>query len=826
MNLKKFCAGAMMALLGLPAMAQAEDPVVIKGNLIDWYYYGKDIHSSDIGWHQQSTGGGAWIDSLGVSHATGASNYGLMALTINSNNPGKPLLPSFLIRNHILYSNCGGVYVGGNVYYSFFGHEKNATENIDNELGSEEYEILVRKWTWDLDEQGNYVNVKYETVGTFYNQPTDLTYDPLNDIVYGVFSIGDDGYKLGTLNMETFQITYISREAMPLTGELRTLAVNSKGQLFGTDKSGNVFEVSTVDGTLRTIGNMGFPNQQKMQSATFDFRTDKLYWLGFMNNGKSSNDPAGTNTTATVAEGGRDTGLYEINTETGEATLIGKTDFKDVILEYDDYGNITDSKENIYGKMQMTGIYVEGAFTKAAKDLRTYFAETPVQMKNGEPGSNNVTVTVKNIGLEKVLAKNYVVKFYADGQLVGTIDRDGDGTNEENCTDNLEAGKAIQLTFTYNASTTPGNHVLKVEVEYADDEQLRNNSAEASVRVLTDKMLPQVKLEGVQNGNGLDLSWQNPNGRIVEGAEDFVPFTYSGLGEWTMYDGDKAYPQTPQNFNSSIAFANSGKPKAFIVFDPIKAGFDLAVGGEKFAPYAGKQYFASFWSAVPDNSDAGGHQVANDDWIISPELSGEAQTISFMAKGYIGTEAVGQVTTMDHIENMRVLYSTTDTAIASFQVVKDTFTVNNRAWTKYEAELPAGAKYFALQYCSEEGFVVMIDDIEFFVKPREVKGYNLYKNGVFVEQLAADQTAYSVKRTSTSDQYTMTVVYDDGESNPSNAMSIDYLNYLLGIEPVAAAPAAEGVQIFNMRGQRVTSMQRPGLYIVKNGSKTRKVMVK
>jgi hypothetical protein len=144
-------------------------------------------------------------------------------------DPARAFDPEFKIRNYILYSNCGGVYTGGNEYYSFFGHEANASENIDSEYGSEEYEILVRKWTWDIDDYGHAQNVKYQQVGKLSHQPTDLTYDPLNDIVYGVFSVsngeGTTGYKLGILDMETFKVTkWISREATQMGGELRTLA--------------------------------------------------------------------------------------------------------------------------------------------------------------------------------------------------------------------------------------------------------------------------------------------------------------------------------------------------------------------------------------------------------------------------------------------------------------------------------------------------------------------------------------------------------------------------------------------------------------------------
>ena len=815
----------MAALMALPSYAQ-EDPVVINGSIIDWYYYGKDYTggTSGEGWNQQSAGNGAWIewfdDGTYVTHPTGAANYGLLSLTLD---PGaaKPLLPSFLIRNTVLYSNCGGLYMGGNEYYSFFGHEAGFGDNMEGEYGSESYEILVRKWTWDGENpDGSYKNVKYQQVGKMYNQPTDLTYDPVNDIVYGIFNIGGgDGYKLGTLDMETFKITWISREAMPLTGELRTLAINSKGELYGTDKSGNFYQVSTDDGTLTYIGNLGFKSQQRMMSATFDFRTDKLYWLGYMNNGKNSASTDGTNTTLTIAQGGRDTGLYEINVTTGEATLIGKTDFVDVELIYDDNGAVVDAKTNRYGKMQLTGIYVEGSIQKKDYDLKVSFDTWPEQLTVGQDG--NVVVKVKNIGMKDVRGSKYSVSLYDGNQLIGTIDNDG----EDQYTRDLDAGRTYAYTFTYPAPAIAGDHRLRVEVSYNADERTENNSAEATVRVISDRVDAGIVLTGHDRGKSIVLSWNKADGHIVEDVESYVPFSYDNIGAWIMYDGDKGYTQKANNWNSSINYSNWGTPKAFIVMDPQKAGFDLAVGGEKFNPHSGKQYFAAWWTAKPDDSEAGGSQVPNDDWMISPRLDGQAQTISFWAKGYKGIESAGYVTEMDFTEQMRVLAteaeygSADDMDLADWTIVRDTFVVDNTAWTQYTADIPAGARHFALQCCSQEGFVLMIDDIEFNVSSN-VTAYRIYCNGQLLEQVSAATTIYIPETSNSGDTFYVTAVFDDGtESAPSNVYTVGDMQ---GIDTLTADTCHSTA--FDLRGRQVTTMSRPGIYIIKmpNG-RTQKV---
>ena len=780
MKKMKFISAAVAAMMAMPVLAQ-EEPVVIKGSLINWYYYGKDIHTNTIGWHQQPTGGGAWIDEEGVAHADGAPNLGLLSL-IKSDNAARPLLPEFNIRNTVLYSNCGGLYMGGNEYYSFFGHEVDAASNIDSEYGSENYEILVRKWTWNgVDEAtGLYKDVKYAEVGTLSNQPTDLAYDPVNDIVYGVFSIGG-GYKLGTLDMETFKVTWISREAMPLTGELRTLACNSKGELYGTDKSGYIYQVSTTDGTLTTIGHLKmndkeFQSQEEMMSATFDYRTDKMYWLGYTNNGKNSTATDGTNTKATVAEGGRDTGLFEIEIKDGkaESKLIGMTDFVDVELQYDENGVLIGADTKKYGKLQMTGIYVDNSIEKPEHDLKVTLKKYPTQLNVGETAV--VTATVKNIGTKAVRGSSYKVCLYSDEQLVSTID-DSDFESEV-FTDNLRAGQSQTFTFTYTAPAAAGDHTLSVVVAYEDDERMTNNTDAVTVRVLAKVLLPAPVISGSEQQGLMTLTWEDPMGRVTDGAEDYVAFSYDNLGAWTMYDGDKGYTQKANNWNSSIEYPNWGTPKAYIVMNPIKAGFDLAVGGEKFTPHSGKQYFAAWWTAVPDDSEAGGHQVPNDDWMISPRLDTEGQTVSFWAKGYKGIEAEGYQTEMNHPELMRVMateaeYATAeDMDIADWTVVCDTFVVSNTEWTEYNAELPAGTKHFALQCCSQEGFVLMIDDIAFRVEAKTITGYKVYRNGLLISQLGASATSYTDVQGKSGDVYTVKAVYEEGESLPSNAVTI------------------------------------------------------
>ena len=827
--MKLFACAAMAAMLGLPTVASADnESVVISGSLINWYYYGRDYTGSTSGdsWNQQPTGGGAWIewfdDGTYVTHPTGASNYGLMSFYV----PGekRPLDPLFLIRNHILYSNSGGVYTG-DAYYSFFMSEQGWEDNMGGEYGSESYVVKVRRWTWDGENpDGSYKNVQYEQVATMTTQPIDLTYDPYNDVVYGIFYDGNT-YKVGTLDMETFKVTNISREGI-IYGAPQCIAINSKGELYAIDASGNVYTVSKTDGKLTTIGNVGFKSQNRRMSATFDFRTDKLYWVGFMNNGKKSADTSGTNNTLSVADGGRDTGVYEVDTQTGKATLLGKTDFIDVDYIYDESGQVTDVKTNKYGKMQLTGIYVENSFTKKENDLRIMLKSFSAQLKAGEQGK--VTVNVKNIGQKTVRGAKYVVKCYVGGELIGTINNDGD----EVYTRDLDKGVSQDYSFNFTASKS-GHLEAYAEVEFEADEQLSNNKSEAAnIVVLSGKTLPNVTLQGVLSNGALTLNWSNPQGHVCDGAEDYAAFSYDGLNDWTMVDGDKGYTQKPSNLFGTVDYPNWNTPKAYIVMDPYKAGLgpDLNGGGEKFLPHSGNQYFAGFYSANKETQT----EVDNDDYMISPLLNGEAQTLSFWAKGYRGVEATGQQTDMSFNETLEVLYTTDANNLdpTTYTVIKETFKVNDKAWEQYTVELPAGAMHFALhrnskarEYAEWEGsmvevpetgsFIMMIDDIEYKVAAMEVTGYKVYKNGTLVTTLDTNTTTYSPRRIENSDYFTVTAVYGDMESSQSNKVSIDILTDIKQIVNTTEHQSKNG--IYDLQGRRVSKLQK-GLYII-NGQK-------
>lgn len=741
----------MGAMTWLCANAQVNGPVVINGSLIDWYYQVPDSTGKMV-WSQYPAGGESWIDPYGYEHVT-TSNRGMMALTLHPNTPF-PLNPEFRVRNAMLVGDCGGIYKGGNEYYTFNSHPIevykwwNDSSYIDTEL-----EIDVLRWTWDsINSNGTYAGVRYEMLGKVDYKPTDLAYYPEDDIVYGVFQTETGGYKLATIDLSTLQINFISENEMQEGRELRTLACNSKGQLYGTDKDGYIYSVRSTDGRLTRIGSMGFKSQSEMMSATIDFRTDKMYWLGFLNNGLKWTANADGSYTRSVAEGGRDTGVYEIDTETGNATLIGKTNFINIVYEYDDDGQIDGAHADKYGKMQMTGIYVDGSIVRHNYDLKLTMKACPMQMAVGQESYGNVVVTVKNRGVKTIPGNAYTLALFADDQIVGYIDNIG----SDYTTKSLEPFASQDYYFSYNKPMTAGDKTLRVSIICKIDEKQENNSAAATVRVISTKQLPVPEIFGEINEGRVYLSWRNPRGRIVEGAEEYMPFSYDGMGAWIMYDGDKGYTQTI----NSVSYPNLYNPKAYIVMDPKEAKLDKTAGGKRFLPHSGNHYFAAWWTTSASNAS---YRVQNNDWLISPALSGLPHEMSFWARGVDGSEQMRVLATEKEYKSVY------DMNPEDWTVIGETFQVSSSEWKQYKFQMTQFYKHFALQCCSQSGYALMLDDIAYEIPMKTLTGYRVYRNGLLVSLLTANTTSYVDAAPPADAYYYVTALYDEeGESKPSN----------------------------------------------------------
>jgi len=369
-----------------------------------------------------------------------------------------------------------------------------------------------------------------------------------------------------------------------------------------------------------------------------------------------------------------------------------------------------------------------------------------------------VSVTLLNTGHNT--AENYSIDLFRDGHIVASQQGpaiEADGT------------ALVQFTDILSPATDAMTQYHAVLNFAADGDAADNISPTAIVKIMHNNYPAITDLNGSVADNGaVNLSWSEPNPTgvsiaVTDDVETLTPFSIGlpsselgaddNVGDWTMIDGDGSITYGIDAGSSDddwVRFPNTRKEMAFQVFNGELAG----VRG--WDAYSGKQMFACFAATV----------APNNDWLISPELNGEAQTISFMARSL----------TLQYPESFEMLYSTTGKAVADFKQIEAVPAVP-AAWTEYRYALPDGARYFAIHCNSHDAFALLIDYITYTgsKNPGEelaIVGYNIYRNETLLNPEPVMEPEYTdVNPTADTAEYRVTVVYNLGESAPSNAYS-------------------------------------------------------
>ena len=368
----------------------------------------------------------------------------------------------------------------------------------------------------------------------------------------------------------------------------------------------------------------------------------------------------------------------------------------------------------------------------------------------GAGGTATLTAIVTNTG--NYAESGYTVTF-RDGNN-NVIDTQTGGS--------LAIGASATFTTTYTTTASQAGQTVNFTATVActGDEDASNNSASASTSVITLPPPENVVATAGENQTAT-VTWDEPSnlpklvsGTVTEDFEDtdvFPPFSLGGItatqhtgafGEWTLYDptGDYVY-----GFQD-LSFENMSQPAAWQVINPSTAGMSQT-------SHSGDQFMLSVSTS---GSDGQGTNLQNTNhWLISPELTGEAQTISFY---------VAETTTQYGAETYQVLYSTTDNNPASFTAV-GTYTASSTSWASQSVALPAGAKYFAIRHTSYDIFGLLVDDVTYKAYiPTPPDSYNIYLDGVLVGNVSSSNALSYTFNNLTSGQHVCAVsaVYPGG----------------------------------------------------------------
>ena len=453
--------------------------------------------------------------------------------------------------------------------------------------------------------------------------------------------------------------------------------------------------------------------------------------------------------------------------------------------------------------------------------------------------TTKLLLKVRNFGENRVNGTDYKVKLYKNGRLVNTV-----------AGSDVLVGRTASLALPDQVAVVDSvNTSYYAVIDYAADQYSGNNQSNtASTEVVKNAFPAPTGATAQRVTSGIKVNWTAPDlstaplERTTESFEDYTPFAISNIGDWTLVDGDTTATIriSLTGLSAPLNYPNAGAKMAFQVFNTEESGIPFS----SWDPHTGSQMLVALKCASPDKGQT---EVANNDWLISPELSGNAQSISFYAKTGMG----GAYTP----EEFEILYSTTTNDTTAFVKLGDTHQLSNaRSWDEIRENLPEGARWFAIHYVSKGKFALLLDDITFTAKGAQqenlaLSGYRIYRDSLFVGEVTADELSF-VDHTALHAgdyHYQISALYDKGESPLSDAASVT----TTGVRNVEASSAVvrggkgtiflsglngHKAEVFTANGQRITTVSQlestslnvsPGVYLVTlQGGPTVKVVVR
>lgn len=406
-------------------------------------------------------------------------------------------------------------------------------------------------------------------------------------------------------------------------------------------------------------------------------------------------------------------------------------------------------------------------FDQFADNIKATGISTPKSIKAGKIGK--VNADIENFGANT--ASNFDVVLFADGQAVDTV------------TVNDKLGVLGTKTIGLNlpVGIDKKNVSVKAQVFYAKDMYVADDTTETKAVTVLPSVYTKVNdLSAAAEATGINLKWSKPVTKetidVTEDFENYEAFA-TEFGDWTLVDGDKGltYPLLTQ-----YAYPGQGTAFAFDVFNPnaITPAFVVTESNPGLTPHSGQQFAAALYAEGSD-----GYTTNADNWLISPELSGNKQKVSFYALNLYSYS-------LKSVEKFDILYSTQGTDTADFkkitsEVANGTNRLNRGVnWKQITVEIPAGAKYFAIHNNTDDknSYMFGVDDINYerasLGLDDSIISYNIYRDGKLVGTIKGNTCTFTDGNADEGQHvYNVTVVYqskhgDVNESGFSNNASI------------------------------------------------------
>lgn len=429
-----------------------------------------------------------------------------------------------------------------------------------------------------------------------------------------------------------------------------------------------------------------------------------------------------------------------------------------------------------------------------AKDLRATLS-VPSKVRKGDKVTAHVMVT--NMG--SVAVDNYTVNLYAGDKMVDT----------KTVKESLASYASHTEVLTYSTSVMDASPLkLKAEVVVEGESTPEDNEDAAEV-VLNASTLtgPDAVTATATDESTVVVEWTKVNetsDSVTDGFDVYAAWSKDSFGDWTSVYGEKGIAKGP--FSKTYPHPNENQRFAYTVVEPSTwLPTELLDKYACLKPHSGIHYLASFYSV--ENSQF----IPADNWLISPSLSGEAQTVSFWANNF---NAQGT----KYTENFEVLYSTSGITLDDFKSTGKKFEATTGEWKEYTVDLPAGATYFAIHNNTADTYMFMIDDVTYTAGCGNVLGYNVYRDGKLLKRIDPNaELRITDKAPSGKHTYAVSALYAGGESEATKSAVVTGINGVVN--------AIDGTfDVFTVDGKRIAKGVKSldgiarGFYIV-NGKK-------
>lgn len=421
------------------------------------------------------------------------------------------------------------------------------------------------------------------------------------------------------------------------------------------------------------------------------------------------------------------------------------------------------------------------------RDIQNVAITMPEEVQAGDLVP--MVISFDNIG--RLSNDNSRVTILRNGETIATLKLPAVGSGQKG---------SVGFSDTTTALTPDGIVTYKAVVDYPGD-LTAEESEPVAVSVYSSALPPVEIASGEISDDGLvQLNWEKPettiHNPVTETFEDYAPWTTDKFGDWESVKLDNGL--NVEFSDVAIPCLTGGQTRVpFFIFNSKECqSYNLM-------PFDGMQY-----AACIRNTDS---EIPMNVMLFSPELSGEMQYVSFMAR-CIRT---------DFPETLKLGYTTGSTSADDFVKVA-TVTLAADAWTPVRVKLPKGAARFCLRVVSNPGVMFGLDNVSLATAtaPTEILnllGYNIYRDGVCITTTPHVAAPFNDAVTDGEHIYHITAVYDCGESMPSDAIRI----VRTGID-VPMADKGETVY-YNLQGIRVYRPTHGDILIKVEDGKSEKI---